>query len=82
MNREQAKVFFEQNNIRYVLAQFVDIPLPRRRPCRSSTLDMVLTDGAAFGALRCGVSGWSPEGPDYMAVGELATLQNIPWMPG
>ena len=25
MNREQAKVFFEQNNIRYVLAQFVDI---------------------------------------------------------
>jgi glutamine synthetase len=23
-----------------------------------------------------------PEGPDYMAVGDLATLQDIPWMPG
>jgi len=23
-----------------------------------------------------------PEGPDYMAVGDLSTLQDIPWMPG
>jgi len=48
--------------------------------------------GRAFGdgtQRRGGVRGFAlwgfgmgPEGPDYMAVGDLSTLQDIPWMPG
>src|ERR1700730_1753259 len=80
MNREQAKVFFEQNDIRYVLAQFVDIHgSAKAKAVPVEHLDMVLTDGAGFALWGFGMG---PEGPDYMAVGDLATLQSIPWMPG
>ena len=83
MNREQAKVFFEQNKIRYVLAQFVDIHgSAKAKAVPVEHLDMVLTDGAGFAGFALWGFGMGPEGPDYMAVGDLSTLQNIPWMPG
>ena len=83
MNREQAKVFFEQNDIRYVLAQFVDIHgSAKAKAVPVEHLDMVLTDGAGFAGFALWGFGMGPEGPDYMAVGDLATLQSIPWMPG
>src|SRR5438270_10903222 len=83
MNREQAKVFFEQNDIRYVLAQFVDIHgAAKAKAVPVEHLDMVLTDGAGFAGFALWGFGMGPEGPDYMAVGDLATLQRIPWMPG
>ncbi len=43
---------------------------------------MVLTDGAGFAAFAVWGLGIGPEGPDYMAVGDLSTLSEIPWMPG
>src|SRR5271165_5763583 len=83
MNREQAKAFFEQNDIRYVLAQFVDIHgSAKAKAVPVEHLDMVLTDGAGFAGFALWGFGMGPEGPDYMAVGDLATLQLIPWMPG
>src|SRR5260370_36221202 len=83
MNREQAKVFFEQNNIRYVLAQFVDIHgSAKAKAVPVEHLDMVLTDGAGFAGFALWGFGMGPEGPDYMAVGDVATLHSIPWMPG
>jgi glutamine synthetase len=45
-------------------------------------LDMVLSDGAGFAGFALWGFGMGPEGPDYMAVGELDTLHAIPWMPG
>ncbi|MDP9011984.1 MAG: type III glutamate--ammonia ligase, partial [Pseudomonadota bacterium] len=83
MNREQAKAFCEQHKIRYVLAQFVDIHgSAKAKAVPVEHLDMVLTDGAGFAGFALWGFGMGPEGPDYMAVGDLATLQNIPWMPG
>src|SRR5882672_7719164 len=83
MNREQAKAFFEQNNIRYVLAQFVDIHgSAKAKAVPVEHLDMVLTDGAGFAGFALWGFGMGPKSPDYMTVGDLATLQNIPWMPG
>src|SRR5882757_489827 len=83
MNREQAKVFFEEHEIRYVLAQFVDIHgAAKAKAVPVEHLDMVLTDGAGFAGFALWGFGMGPEGPDYMAVGDLATLQLIPWMPG
>ncbi len=43
---------------------------------------MVLTDGAGFAGFAVWGLGMGPEGPDYMAVGDLSTLSLIPWMPG
>jgi glutamine synthetase len=83
MNRQQAQEFFERHAIRYLLAQFVDIHgAAKAKAVPVEHLDMVLTDGAGFAGFALWGFGMGPEGPDYMAVGDLATLQNIPWMPG
>src|SRR5277367_343434 len=83
MNQQQAKKFFEERKIRYVLAQFVDIHgAAKAKAVPVEHLEMVLTDGAGFAGFALWGFGMGPEGPDYMAVGELATLQAIPWMPG
>ena len=83
MNREQAREFIERHKIRYLLAQFVDIHgAAKAKAVPVEHLDMVLTDGAGFAGFALWGFGMGPEGPDYMAVGDLSTLQNIPWMPG
>jgi len=83
MNHDQAKKFFDQHKIRFVLAQFVDIHgAAKAKAVPVEHLDMVLGDGAGFAGFALWGFGMGPEGPDYMAVGDLATLQNIPWMPG
>jgi glutamine synthetase len=65
------------------LAQFVDIHgAAKAKAVPVEHLDMVLTDGAGFAGFALWGFGMGPEGPDYMAVGDLSTLQNIPWMPG
>ncbi|MGA9025936.1 MAG: type III glutamate--ammonia ligase [Steroidobacteraceae bacterium] len=83
MNRQQANKFFEDHKIRHVLAQFVDIHgAAKAKAVPIEHLDMVLTDGAGFAGFALWGFGMGPEGPDYMAVGELDTLHAIPWMPG
>jgi glutamine synthetase len=81
--REEAELFFKQHNTRYVLAQFVDIHgAAKAKAVPVEHLDMVLTEGAGFAAFAVWGFGIGPEGPDYMAVGDLSTLQDIPWMAG
>ncbi len=83
MNREQAEKFFKEHNTRYVLAQFVDIHgSAKAKAVPVEHLDMVLKEGAGFAGFAVWGLGMSPEGPDYMAIGDLSTLQDIPWMPG
>jgi glutamine synthetase len=83
MNKEQARQFFEKHKTRYLLAQFVDIHgSAKAKAVPIEHLDMVLTDGAGFAGVAVWGLGMGPEGPDFMAVGDLSTLQDIPWMPG
>ena len=83
MNKEQALELLRTHKIRYVLAQFVDIHgSAKAKAVPVEHLDMVLTDGAGFAGFALWGFGMGPQGPDYMAVGDLATLKVIPWMPG
>jgi glutamine synthetase len=83
MNRQQAQAFIEEHKVRYLLAQFVDIHgAAKAKAVPVEHLEMVLGDGAGFAGFALWGFGMGPEGPDYMAVGDLSTLQNIPWMPG
>src|SRR5271155_1573860 len=83
MNQQQAKKFFEQHKTRYILAQFVDIHgAAKAKAVPVEHLEMVLNEGAGFAGFALWGFGMGPEGPDYMAVGDLSTLQDIPWMPG
>jgi glutamine synthetase len=59
-----------------VLAQFVDIHgAAKAKAVPVEHLDMVLDDGAGFAGFALWGFGMGPEGPDYMAVGDLSTLQ-------
>lgn len=83
MNLQEAKSFLEQNDVRYVLAQFVNIHgVSKTKAVPVEHFEMVVTDGAGFAAFAVGGLGLGPETPDYMAVGDLSTLSLVPWMPG
>ncbi|MEO8039415.1 MAG: type III glutamate--ammonia ligase [Betaproteobacteria bacterium] len=83
MTPAQAKKLFKDENIKYILAQFVDIHgSAKAKAVPVEHLDMILTDGAGFAGFALWGFGMGPQGPDYMARGDLDTLQPIPWMPG
>jgi glutamine synthetase len=80
---EQAEQFIKDNNVKYVLAQFVDIHgVAKVKSVPSAHLKDIIKTGAGFaGGAICGM-GIQPNGPDYMAMGDLSTLSLIPWQPG
>ncbi|HYP81531.1 MAG TPA: type III glutamate--ammonia ligase [Steroidobacteraceae bacterium] len=80
---EEALAKLRANDIQYVLAQFVDIHgAAKAKAVPVEHLDMVLGDGAGFAGFALWGFGMGPHGPDYMAVGDIATLRPLPWMPG
>ena len=83
MTPVEAKQFLIDNNVKFILAQFVDIHgSAKAKAVPAEHLDMVLGDGAGFAGFALWGFGMGPHGPDYMAVGDLSTLQLIAWMPG
>jgi glutamine synthetase len=78
-----AKQFIADNKVKYVLAQFVDIHgVAKVKSVPSAHLEDILTTGAGFAGGAIWGMGIAPNGPDYMAIGELGTLSLIPWQPG
>ncbi|MBU6460652.1 MAG: type III glutamate--ammonia ligase [Proteobacteria bacterium] len=78
-----AKRWIEANQVKYVLAQFVDIHGSAKTKAVPAThFEEILTSGAGFAAFAIWGMGIGPHGPDYMAKGDLSTLSLIPWMPG
>ena len=78
-----AEQFIQDNNIKYVLAQFVDIHgVAKTKSVPASFLNDVVEKGAGFaGFAVCGL-GMEPHGPDFLARGDLDTLSIVPWQPG
>ncbi|MBU3735672.1 MAG: type III glutamate--ammonia ligase [Methylobacterium sp.] len=78
-----AKQFLQDNHVKYILAQFVDIHgVAKVKSVPAAHLEDILTTGAGFAGGAIWGMGIEPNGPDYMAVGELSTLSLIPWQPG
>lgn len=83
MNARGARKFLKDNDIKFILAQFVDIHgAPKAKAVPAEHLPMVLTDGAGFAGFAVWGLGMGPHGPDFMAVGDPSTLSKVPWMPG
>jgi len=83
MNVDQAKAFLAENNVKYVLAQFVDIHgVAKTKSLPVSHFEDCLKDGAGFAGFALWGLGQEPHDPDYMAVGDLSTLSLMPWQPG
>src|SRR5450432_1656419 len=83
MTPQDARKMLSEKQIKFVLAQFVDIHgSAKAKAVPVEHLDMILNEGAGFAGFALWGFGMGPEGPDYMAVGDLDTLAPIPWMPG
>ncbi|MFT4102354.1 MAG: type III glutamate--ammonia ligase [Burkholderiaceae bacterium] len=80
---EPAQRYLREHGISYVLAQFVDIHgVAKAKSVPVSHLPTVLGEGAGFAGFAIWGVGIEPNGPDFMAVGDLATLTPVPWQPG
>ena len=83
MTIEEAKALLEENEIRFVLAQFVDIHgVAKTKAVPVNHFEDILTDGAGFAGFAVWGLGQAPHDPDFMAVGDLETLSLVPWQPG
>ncbi len=80
---EEAKKFLKDNSVKYVLAQFVDIHgVAKVKSVPAAHIGSILKGGAGFAGGAIWGMGIAPNGPDYMAVGDLSTLTLMPWQPG
>jgi glutamine synthetase len=80
---DEAKKFLKDNNVKYVLAQFVDIHgVAKVKSVPAAHIGSILKGGAGFAGGAIWGMGIAPNGPDYMAVGDLSTLTLMPWQPG
>lgn len=78
----EAQNWLTRQGIKYVLAQFVDIHgVAKAKSVPVAHLQTVLQDGAGFAGFAIWGMGIEPNGPDFMAVGDLATLAPVPWQP-
>lgn len=83
MTRDEAARWLEDNGIKFILAQFVDIHgTAKAKAVPATHLDDLLGAGAGFAGFAMWGFGMGPEGPDYMAVGDPGTLAPMPWAPG
>lgn len=83
MTPAEAKSFLEANDIKFILAQFVDIHgVAKTKSVPVSHLQDVLEDGAGFAGFAVWGMRMGPHGADYMARGDLGTLSLVPWQPG
>jgi glutamine synthetase len=83
MTPAEAKTFLADNNVKYVLAQFVDIHgTAKAKSVPADHFEDIITHGAGFAGFAIWGMGIDPHGPDYMAVGDLETLSLVPWQPG
>lgn len=83
MNLDEAKRFLQENRIKFVLAQFVDLHgVAKAKAVPVGHFEDILTDGAGFAGFAVWGLGQEPHDPDYLAVGDLSTLSLVPWQPG
>lgn len=83
MNIEEAKKYLEENQIKFILAQFVDIHgVAKTKSVPASCLEDIINDGAGFAAFAVWGLGLEPHESDYMAKADLSTLTIVPWQPG
>src|SRR5471032_592627 len=68
----EAQAYLTQEGVKYVLAQFVDIHgVAKAKSVPVAHLNSILTAGAGFAGFAIWGVGIEPNGPDFMAVGDV-----------
>jgi glutamine synthetase len=83
MTPEEAIAFLDEQQVKLVLAQFVDIHgVAKTKAVPVGHFRDILEGGAGFAGFAVWGLGQQPHDPDYMAVGDVSTLSLVPWQPG
>lgn len=83
MTPVEAKQFLEDNQVKFVLAQFVDIHgVAKTKAIPATHFEDILNPGAGFAGFAVWGLAMQPNSPDFLAVGDPSTLSLVPWMPG
>jgi glutamine synthetase len=83
MTPKEATEFLAKHQIKFVLAQFVDIHgVAKTKSVPVNHFQDILEGGAGFAGFAVWGLGQEPHDPDYMAVGDISTLTLVPWQPG
>lgn len=78
-----AESLIKDNDIKYILAQFVDIHgVAKTKSVPANCLNDVVETGAGFAGFAVWGFGMEPHGPDFLARGDLNSLSIVPWQPG
>ena len=79
----EAKQFLNDNQVKFILAQFVDMHgTAKTKAVPASHYEDILNPGAGFAGFAIWGMGMQPNSPDFMAIGDSTTLALVPWMPG
>ena len=83
LEKNEIETFINENEIKYILAQFVDIHgVAKTKSVPAHCLMDVVNSGAGFAGFAVWGLGMEPHGPDFMARGDLDSLSIVPWQPG
>jgi glutamine synthetase len=83
MTLTEAQQFLQENQVKFVLAQFVDIHgAAKTKAVPATHFADILDPGAGFAGFAVWGLGMQPSSPDFLAVGDPSTLSLVPWMPG
>lgn len=83
MTPVEAKQFLVDNQVKFVLAQFVDIHgVAKTKAVPATHFEDILDPGAGFAGFALWGFAMQPNSPDFLAVGDPSTLSLMPWMPG
>lgn len=79
----RVKRFLQENQVKYILAQFVDVHgVAKTKAVPANHVEELLTAGAGFAGFAVWGLGMEPHSPDFMAVGDPSTLTMVPWQAG
>ncbi len=81
--REEIKAQMQDENVRYLLVQFVDLNgSPKAKMVPADHLDDVLDEGAGFAGAALPGMGQGPHSHDMLARIDLNTYTHVPWTEG
>ncbi|HEY9908364.1 MAG TPA: type III glutamate--ammonia ligase [Thermosynechococcaceae cyanobacterium] len=83
MTPVEAKQFLESHQVKFILAQFVDIHgTAKTKAVPASHYTDILDPGAGFAGFAVWGLAQQPNSHDFIAIGDPSTLSLVPWLPG
>src|SRR3954454_10238664 len=80
--REDVTRYVNENGIRFLFAQFVDMHgKPNAKLVPAHHLDDLLDEGAGFAGFAAGDIGQGPHPPDMIAMPDIRSFTPLPWKP-